>query len=279
MKISVTHSTKYRYEFPVCFEPHVFRLLPRMSGAQRLLSLEIQIAPTREGSTECLHQDGNLSLNAWFAAPSINLSVASRFTVDLLRVNPFDYVLTGESLSLTLEYRQPLSTALAPYRNDAQVAESVKHFAQPAPLGARGEGLRFLTALSWQTIRHVTHPDGSPWPSDRTLNSGEGSCRDLAVLFCDVCRATGIAGRFVSGYEHAAASSRELYIHASAEAYLPVIGWRGYHPSRGIAVADRHVMVASGFHYDLASPVAGLYSGGSASQMDTSICVQVDDAS
>src|SRR5690242_17242797 len=132
MKISVTHSTTYRYEFSVCFEPHVFRLRPRMSSAQRLLSFEIQIAPTPAGSTESLDQDGNLALNAWFAAPSINLSVASRFTVELLRVYSFDYVFTGESLSLPLGYRRPLCTSPAPYRNDAHLAESVKRFAQLA---------------------------------------------------------------------------------------------------------------------------------------------------
>jgi len=281
MQISVTHATTYRYEFPVCFEPHLFRLRPRMSSAQRLLSFEIQIAPTPAGSTERLDQDGNLALNAWFAAPSINLSVMSRFTVELLRVNPFDYVLTGESLSLPLAYRQPLRTALTPYRNDAHVAESVKRFAQLAALGAQGNIPWFLTALSrqiWQIFRQVIRPDGAPWSSDRTLDSGEGSCRDLAVLFYDVCPRMDIAARFVSGYETAAADCQESHMHAWAEVYLPVIACRWYDPSRGMAVANGHVAVASGFDYDLASPVAGLYSGGSASQMDTSICLRVDDA-
>src|SRR5207244_8739777 len=69
------------------------------------------------------------------------------------------------------------------------------------------------------------------WPSDRTLSLLEGSCRDLAVLFCDVCRVMGIATRFVSGYECASASSQDSYMHAWAEVYLPGIGWRGYDPS------------------------------------------------
>lgn len=64
MKISVTHSTAYRHEFPVCLEPHIFRLRPRMSSEQRLLSFALHIEPTPAGTTECLGPDGNLVLNA-----------------------------------------------------------------------------------------------------------------------------------------------------------------------------------------------------------------------
>ena len=45
MKITVTHSTLYRYSFPVYLEPHIFRLQRRMSGTQRLLVFDIHIVP------------------------------------------------------------------------------------------------------------------------------------------------------------------------------------------------------------------------------------------
>jgi hypothetical protein len=66
VKISVEHSTVYRYDSPVHPEPQTFRPRPRMTNTQRLNAFEIQITPT--GSTECLDQDGNLALNAWFDA-------------------------------------------------------------------------------------------------------------------------------------------------------------------------------------------------------------------
>ena len=282
MKISATHSTVYRYDFPVNLEPHIFRLRPRMNSAQRLLAFDLQITPTPAGATECLDQDGNLALNAWFNAPTRELSVMSRFTVELLRENPFDYLLIGESLNLPLWYREPLCAALIPYRQDAHVAESVKQYAKSVAAEAQLNALWFLTALTqaiYQTFRQTVRLDGLPWPSGLTLSRMEGSCRDLAVLFCDACRVMGIAARFVSGYECASAGSQEPYMHAWAEVYLPVIGWRGYDPARGLAVSNTHVAVAAGFDPGLASPVAGWYSGGAQSRMETSLHLQVGDAS
>jgi transglutaminase-like putative cysteine protease len=281
MRISVTHSTRYRYDFPVILEPHILRLRPRMTNAQRLTAFDLQIAPAPAGTTECLDQDGNLALNAWFDTATTELSIVSRFTVEMLRRNPFDYVITGESLNLPLWYREPLCAALTPYRHDMHVAESVKQYAKWVAANAQSHTLSFLVELSrqiFQTCRQVTRPYGPAWPSDRTLTSLEGSCRDLAVLFCDACRVMGIAARFVSGYECASASSHDSYMHAWAEVYLPGIGWRGYDPARGLAVSNGHVAVAAGSDPDLAAPVAGWYSGGSRSQMEASLNLQVDDA-
>ena len=59
-----------------------------------------------------------------------------------------------------------------------------------------------------------------------------------------VCRAVGLAARFVSGYE-AGDPAYEQMLHAWAEVYLPGAGWRGYDPTMGIAVCDRHVAIAA----------------------------------
>ena len=188
-----------------------------MNSAQRLLTFDIQLLPTPAGTTECLDQDGTLAMNAWFNAPTAELSVVSRFSVELLRDNPFDYLLLGESLDLPLWYRQPLCDALAAYRQDGHVLESVKDYARSVSASAQSNALWFLTALSrqiYQTFPQIVRPEGRPWPSYQTLMQREGSCRDLAVLFCDVCRVMGIAARFVSGYECASADRHDSYMHA-----------------------------------------------------------------
>ena len=109
---------------------HIFRLRPRTNSAQRLVAFEIQIAPTPAGTTECLDQDGNLSLYAWFDTSTTKLQVLSRFRVEMLRENPFDFVLNIESLNLPLLYLEPLRTALAPYREAPHVSEPIRQYAK-----------------------------------------------------------------------------------------------------------------------------------------------------
>jgi transglutaminase-like putative cysteine protease len=256
MIMSLVLRTRYHYDFPVFLERHLFRLRPRYNSAQRLLPFDTGITPEPAGITECLDYDGNLALNAWFQANTSQLALGSRFTV-------------------------PLCTALNAYRDDTHVAELVKQYARSAADAAKWNTLPFFSKL-WtqihQTFRHVIRPDAAAWASNQTLRMFEGPCRDLAILYCDLCRVRGIAARFVSGYECASATAQEQYLHAWAEVYLPDVGWRGYDPARGLAVSTASVAVASGYFYQRASPVAGSYSGGSQSQMLTALSMQVDDA-
>jgi len=249
-----------------------------MTTTQRLLAFQMQILPEPAGLTECLDQDGNLTLRTWFNIPTHELNVRSQFTVELIRQNPFDFLIRDESLHLDLWYSEPLGAALAPYREHRQVAAEVKRYATSVAAEAQWNTLSFLTALCQQifsTFQQMTRPDGPPWTSGETLRRMAGSCRDLAVLFCDCCRVMGFAARFVSGYECASAGRTDSYMHAWAEVYLPSAGWRGYDPSRGVAVADNHIAVAAALDSALASPVMGVYFGGSESRMETSLSLQV----
>ena len=262
----------------VQLEPHTFRLRPRMTTTQRLLEFQLQIQPEPGGTTESLDQDGNLALRAWFSAPTQELSVQSNFQVELRRENPFDFLIRDESLNLSLWYPEPLNAALAPYRNHGHVRAQVSDYAKSIASGAHWNTLAFLTNLCHQifaAFRQVMRPEGPPWTSSETLSRMEGSCRDLAVLFGDCCRAVGIAARFVSGYECASAGCTHPYMHAWAEVYLPNVGWRGCDPSRGVVVADTHVAVAAALDPTLASPVAGAYFGGRESRMETSLRMQL----
>ena len=277
--ISVEHSTVYRYNCAAYLEPHTCRLRPRMTTTQLLLAFDLQILPVPAGAAESLDQDGNLALYAWFDTPASELNVTSRYRVELLRENPFDFNLPADSQRLPLWYTHSLSESLASYRNDLNIGDAVKQYAKSIAADAQWDVMSFLTGLNrhiFYNFRHVPRPEGPGWPSDLTLNLRGGACRDLAFLFCDACRVMGIAARFVSGYECASAGSHQPSMHAWAEVYLPAAGWRGYDPSRGLAVADGHVVVAAAVDADLAAPISGLFKGACESQMQTRLYMQID---
>jgi transglutaminase-like putative cysteine protease len=265
MRISAVHSTVYRYDSAVYLEPHIFRLRPREDGVQRLHQYAIDIQPAPAGQSIGLDQDGSVALEAWFDRPVEQLSVNTAFQVETTRENPFDFVLAAD------RYDEPLRASLAPYLGNDGCPEA------RGLVSGIDHPVDFLSALNlrlYRNFEHVIRDSGPPNPASVTLREGSGSCRDLAVLFCAACRANGLAARFVSGYEQAAASE-EGQMHAWAEVYLAGGGWRGYDPSRGLAVSTGHVAVAAAADPRLAAPVVGAYRGSAQAKMEFAISMQV----
>jgi transglutaminase-like putative cysteine protease len=277
MRIAVVHSTLYRYSAAVYLEPHIIRLRPREDASQRLARWRLDITPTPCGRTECLDQDGNNVVRAWFSSDTPGLSLRSEFELETLRDNPFNYLLTALDTKLPMEYAPLLRSPLAPYLRYEQSAV-VRVFAESLAAECGWETIPFLSALNQRmfgSMRQVIREIGAPHAAETTLRDREGSCRDLAVLFCSACRALGLAARFVSGYERDASLQENGDLHAWAEVYLEGAGWTGYDPSRGLTVAASHVAVAAASDPLLASPVTGTYRGGASAKMEFSISMQV----
>ena len=184
--------------------------------------------------------------------------------METLRENPFDYILASSHLfTLPLVYEEPLASALAPCLASGGSAE-VKQFALDLAEQNGWRTLDFLNALTdtlYERSTHIVRDEGEPMKPEETLQQCTGSCRDLAVLFSAACRSVGLPARFVSGYECWAESVGGAYMHAWAEVYLVGGGWRGYDPSRGLAVSTAHVAVAAAADSRLAAPVTGTFRG------------------
>jgi len=183
--------------------------------------------------------------------------------VETLRENPFGFLLH--------EYSPPVRAALATYLREP--APEVREFAASIAGGA-GHTLDFLSALNRslaQGFRYEAREAGAAHAADFTLRSRAGSCRDLAVLFCDAARAMGIAARFVSGYECGSGGGGRVHMHAWAEVYLEGGGWRGYDPSAGLAVSTSHVAIAAAADPQLAAPVSGTFRGAAEARMEFAI--------
>lgn len=266
MIVTIRHTTEYHFSRPVFFEPHQLRFQPRNDPAQRLLRFDLEIEPTPAGTTQALDTDGNVLTMAWFSNVHERMTLRANSEVETLRENPFDYLLTPQNRRLPIGY-QPWESAqlAAACRRVAVPAQSdpVRELAEQIREAASGDLVSFLTRLSttiYDRIRVIHRDSGPPWPAATTFEQRQGSCRDLAVLFIDACRVVGLAARFVSGYQ-VGFESEDLELHAWAEAYLPSAGWRGYDPTHGLAVADRHIVIAAAADPHHAAPVTATYRG------------------
>jgi transglutaminase-like putative cysteine protease len=259
----IQHSIDYTYSQPVNFAPHQLRLRPRSNVHQAVLNFDLSISPAPEKLVEAVDLDGNNSHWAWFDNHlATNLHIHAQTTVSTNLSDPFNYLLEPWATQLPIDYPVSLSQQLQPYLAGylcrsidpiaAQLAAEIWHT-------VAGNSIAFASELNQQiyhSCKYTLRDTGSPLPPSITWQTRSGSCRDLVVLFIEVCRAVGLAGRFVSGYE-AGAETDDRHLHAWAEIYLPGGGWRGYDPTHGLLVATNHIAICSSPFPAQTTPVEG----------------------
>jgi len=278
MLFHIKHASRFRYTRPVFCEPMTLRLRPREDASQRLLRHHVWVDPEPAGMTEYVDLDGHAAVQLWFDGLTSLLSVVVSSTVETLRTNPFDYLLPADAVGLPFRYPAAVERGLAGYLGGDDAPPTVR--AQALALLARSEGrtVPFLTDLTaWISKEHekLVRLEGPPLPPAETLAAGAGSCRDLAVLFNEMCRSVGLAARFVSGYHERESPDGRRHLHAWSEVYLPGAGWRGFDPAEGLAVADRHVALAAGLQPVAAASTDGTFRGnGASSTLDSQIVIR-----
>ncbi|MGB3201964.1 MAG: transglutaminase family protein [Nodosilinea sp.] len=281
MRYRIRHRTQYRYQQPVTLRHHILRLQPRSDGAQRLLAFDLDVTPSPSRQTAIADLDGNTTIGLWFEpTPTEQFTLVTDADVETYRSNPFDYLAEPWATTLPVDYPTSLRTALLPYLGSAHVpmAAGVVDLAQSIAYQADDSVGVFLTALVshiYETCDYTTRATGHPWPGGITWAKKLGSCRDFAVLFIEVCRAVGLAARFVSGYEEGDPNLAERDLHAWAEVYVPGGGWRGFDPTHGLAVSDRHIALVASPFATQTLPVHGSIQEGSrvSSVLETKISI------
>jgi transglutaminase-like putative cysteine protease len=167
---------------------------------------------------------------------------------------------------------------LAPYRTQTYWDGPIVKLAEELRDRAGSKTIQYLNELMayFGNYQKIIRETGLPLMPDELLASRTGACRDLSVMFVELCRQVGLAARFVSGYWRGVQGDEKRYLHAWAEVYLPGAGWRGYDPSSGLAVTDGHVPVCASRDYAGAAPVEGSFTGeGIVAQMDWSIRISI----
>jgi len=282
MHFSIRHHTQYRYSLPVRLSPHQLRFRPRDDGAQRVIDYQLAISPTPQGRNEHIDLEGNRVTQVWFGSDTDHLEITLSMQVETLRRNPFDFILNPQASSLPIDHAHDVICARA-YLERIQADDSVTAFAAELSLAVDRDTLRFLDRLNRQLFvdfSHIHRETGTPQTPATTLQTRNGACRDLAVLFVDCCRAEGLAARFASGYQRGNLRSERRHLHAWPEVYLPGAGWRGFDPTHGETIADTHVTVAAAAHPRDTMPVSGSFNGtGASSSLDYDLRIDVKDES
>lgn len=263
MYFEIIHTLTYTYAQPVVLGPHLLRLRPRANADQQLLSYHLEFNPEPLGRTEILEAEGHSICRCWWPETQITqLQALSRAKLVTHCTNPFSYLLESWATQFPLDYPCSLRGALSPYLDQA-LDPVASQLAAEIALEVDNNVSRFLMVLTQrihQECQYQVRGMGAPWPPWMTWNQRQGTCRDFVVLWMAACRSMGLAARFVSGYE-AGDPEHEQTLHAWAEVYLPGAGWRGYDPTMGLVVCDRHVALVAHALPHLTAPFPGELKG------------------
>ena len=264
MLYHICHQSTYSYSQTVLLKPHILNLRPHCNSWQQLRSYSVQISPPPEARSEYTDLDGNSPIKLWFTQPTQTLSVQVTSTVETLQTNPFLFLLEPWATTLPFDYPQSLAAQLSSYLqpHGLSVHPGVVELTQNLLHKSDGIPLDFLTVLNQhinQSCSYIHRASGRPWSPGMTWTQKQGSCRDLCVLFMEVCRQVGLAARFVSGYQEGDPDAAND-LHAWVEVYLPGAGWRGYDPTLGLAVSDRHIAVTASAIPKYAAPIVGTFA-------------------
>ncbi|WP_299489489.1 transglutaminase family protein [Acaryochloris sp. IP29b_bin.137] len=271
MDFTIVHSTTYTYAQAVTLGPHLLRLRPRSTEEQQVRGFHLQISPEPVGLTHKLDAEGNNVARCWWSeTPLATLEVTATSQVVTTCTNPFQFLLEPWATHFPIDYPNSLKTILYPYLNSDLDAVATQ-LAQELAIAVDSNIIDFLTQLNLrinQTCQYQARERGHPQPPWLTWQQKQGTCRDFVWLFMAACRGMGLATRFVSGYE-AGDPSQAQTLHAWAEVYLPGAGWRGYDPTMGLVVCDRHVAAVASAWPQQTQPILGSLRGGISSPIPT----------
>lgn len=265
MKAFLRHETRYRYGEPVFLEPHTVRLYPRSGSGIRVLDHRLEVEPETEGRSVVLDLDGNTVHHLWFGARTDELVLITESELEIHSFNPYNFLVhPTANTRLPVTYAPEVQPVIAAYLNRCSTNVPITAFASSIAQEVAHDTVGFVSTLTQrihQLCERVDRMHGPPKLPQQTLKDLHGSCRDLAVVFIDSCRALGLAARFVSGYVLDERDDAERELHAWGEVYFPGAGWRGFDPSTGAITGNTYLSVAAGRLSALAAPVVGSFRG------------------
>lgn len=268
MRLTVSHSTRYRYDPPVRNVTQSLKLSASRFAGQQVLNWHI----TAEGAT--------------IGSPFVDGFGDTVFTLtasgplDSLEVLVTGTVTTQDHAGVLKGHREKASPQVFLRATPATRAdEAILALAQKVKAdNAQASQLDIAHALSQAVSDAVRYAPGSTHAhtsAAEALAEGQGVCQDHTQVLIAMARSVGLPARYVSGYLFADADGvPHEAAHAWAEIYIDTLGWVGFDCANRCCPTEYYIRLGSGLDARDAAPIRGIHSGGSEEQLDVSVVVK-----
>jgi transglutaminase-like putative cysteine protease len=288
--LKIRHLTRYRYANPVEFGEHRMMFRPRESFDQHVLDCHLKITPEPSDLRYMHDVFGNCIGIARFGTKARELTFES---INVLDHNPENALeapstSTGGMNSYPFAYvpsdlPDVYSSMLRGYPDpDRAVEVWSRRFLQGLEKVDAIHALSAMTRSIHKELTYVSRRSGKPQTPAETLSLSKGTCRDFAVLMMEGARALGLATRFVSGYLHVPAATRDGdthrgggNTHAWVRVFLPEGGWVEFDPTNGLIGNRDLVRVAVVRDPSQALPLYGTWEGKGSDYLGMDVEVEV----
>ena len=264
MRLSVRHTTHYRFSEPVAHGLHRLRLRPKSTHGQQVIDWSMDLDGAKaEVAYEDQHHNATMLVSTVPGTSEITVTCAG--TVD-----------TADRVGIVGPHVGPLPLwAFLAQTPLTRIGPRMR--ALVSALDAdRTDRLALLHALSGAVLDSVIYETGhtdATTSAEEAMVAGHGVCQDHAHVFIGCARHLGIPARYVSGYLKITGLVEQEAGHGWAEAHVDGLGWVGFDISNRISPDDHYVRVATGNDYRDAAPMTGISWGSGHSVLSVSLAI------
>ncbi|PVB60901.1 transglutaminase family protein [Labrenzia sp. 011] len=264
MRLTVRHTTRYRYDTPLANAMQQLRLTPEDGPSQKIVEWTID-TPGIERATTYKDAFGNQVHMVSSAEPVQEVKITASGIVDTVETNG----ILGHELDSGTPPR--LFTRITPL---TQSNQAIRKLAAHAEGHDRIAGFHALMHAIRDKVDYRTGVTETSTTATAALAAGEGVCQDHAHIFIAAARSLGVPARYVSGYLLLEEEQASEAHHAWAEVMIHGLGWTGFDISNAMCPTERYIRLTVGLDSRSAAPIRGIRFGG----LEENLRVEVDVA-
>ncbi|MBH5322045.1 transglutaminase family protein [Aurantiacibacter sediminis] len=265
MRLSVRHTTKYRFREPVAHGIQRLRLTPKETQGQRILEWSMEY----EGAHEQLsYDDQNFN--------HVTLVGVDEGTTEVV-ITCKGRVITEDNAGVIGQHAGHLPLwAFLGQTKLTKPGPKIKALITKVERSEDGmvDTLHDLSRVIRENVEYGTGTTRVTTTAEEAAEDGWGVCQDHAHIFIAAARSLDIPARYVSGYLMMNDRIEQEASHAWAEAHVDGLGWVGFDISNGISPDPRYVRVATGRDYSDAAPITGISFGAVTEDLSVDLAVE-----